>query len=163
MLLAETRRVLDALADAQVRHWVAGGWGVDVLVGRQTREHRDLDLAVDAQDLDAATSALEGLGYVLETDWLPVRAEYVALGRGWVDLHPLRVEPSGAARQAALDAPDFVYPAEAFVAGDLDGRRVPCLSATQQRLFHQGYEPGPKDLHDLAQLDALDGSSPSRP
>ena len=133
------------------------------LVGRQTREHRDLDLAVDVQDLDAVIAALQELGYVLETDWLPVRAEYVAHGRGWVDLHPLRVEPSGEARQESLDGPDFVYPAEAFALGALDGRSVPCLSAAQQRLFHQGYEPGPEDLHDLAQLEALDGPPVERP
>jgi lincosamide nucleotidyltransferase A/C/D/E len=39
--------VLDALEAESVHHWVAGGWGVDILVGSQTRAHRDLDLAVD--------------------------------------------------------------------------------------------------------------------
>ena len=29
------------------RVWIAGGWGVDALVGRQTRIHSDLELAVD--------------------------------------------------------------------------------------------------------------------
>ena len=158
MVLDETVRVLDALDGAGVRHWVAGGWGVAALIGRQTREHRDLDLAVDATDLDAATDVLAALGYHPETDWLPVRAEYVAPGRGWVDLHPLRFDADRSATQAALDGPDFVYPADAFTLGALAGRRVPCLSPAQQRLFHQGYEPAEKDLHDLAELERLDGA-----
>ncbi len=43
MRFEEVTRVLDGLDVARVRYWVAGGWGVAVLVGRQTRVHRDLD------------------------------------------------------------------------------------------------------------------------
>ena len=62
---AEVGRVLDALDAAGVRAWVEGGWGIDALVGRSTREHDDLDLAVDAGagGFDAAVAALETLGY----------------------------------------------------------------------------------------------------
>ena len=42
---ADVTTVLDALDQARVRHWVGGGWGVAALTGRQTRAHRDLDLA----------------------------------------------------------------------------------------------------------------------
>ncbi len=40
--------VLDRLAAARIDAAVAGGWAVDALVGRVTREHGDLDLAVAA-------------------------------------------------------------------------------------------------------------------
>ena len=36
-------RVIDRLASADIRVWVDGGWGVDALLGRQTRRHHDLD------------------------------------------------------------------------------------------------------------------------
>ena len=72
--------VLDTLDGAGVRHWVGGGWGVAALAGRQTREHRDLDLAVDADDLDCCLRELDQLGYAAETDWLPVRIELRAPG-----------------------------------------------------------------------------------
>lgn len=71
---------------------------MDALVGRQTRPHRDLDLAADAKDETAALDELGLLGYVVETDWRPVRVELVALDRGWVDLHleqPLSVAVFG--------------------------------------------------------------------
>src|SRR4249919_455615 len=84
--------VLGLLADvigAGCSVWVAGGWGVDALVGRQTRLHRDLDLALDARNERVALRALEGRGYNVETDWRPVRVELVAEGRGTVDVHPV--------------------------------------------------------------------------
>ena len=35
-----------AAADAPV--WLMGGWGIDALLGRQTRRHHDLDVLVEA-------------------------------------------------------------------------------------------------------------------
>jgi hypothetical protein len=59
MGLREVLGVLGDLAEAGCAVWVAGGWGVDALAGRQTRLHRDLDLAVDARN---ETVALRVLG-----------------------------------------------------------------------------------------------------
>lgn len=36
--------VLDMIEQLGIRYWLDGGWGVDALVGRQTREHRDVDI-----------------------------------------------------------------------------------------------------------------------
>ena len=73
---------------------MAGGWGVAALAGTQSRDHRDLDLAVDADDLSDCLQTLEGLGYQRETDWLPVRVEYAVAGR------------PGSAGEGALDLAD---------------------------------------------------------
>jgi lincosamide nucleotidyltransferase A/C/D/E len=148
----EVHAVLDALSVADCQAWIGGGWGVDALAGRQTRPHRDLDLAVAAEREAAALAALLALGYVVETDWRPVRVELVAAGRGRVDLHPLVFDPSGGARQAALDGGSFRYPASAFTSGDIAGRRVRCLSIEQQLAFHSGYEPRAVDRADVALL-----------
>jgi lincosamide nucleotidyltransferase A/C/D/E len=148
--------VLDALDGAGVRHWVGGGWGVAALAGRQTRQHRDLDLNVDVADLDCCLAVLGGLGYAAETDWLPSRIELRAPGDRWVDVHPVDFGEDGSGRQADLDGGFFEYPADAFGHGFIAGRSVECLSARQQRRFHDlGYEHRPQDIHDLAQLDAL--------
>lgn len=148
--------MLDALDAAGVRHWVGGGWGVAALAGRQTRQHRDLDLNVDAADLSRCLAVLGGLGYATETDWLPSRVEVRAPGDRWVDIHPVAFGADGSGRQAGLDGGFFEYPADAFGLGLIAGRSVRCLSARQQRRFHDlGYEHRPQDIHDLAQLDAL--------
>ena len=42
--------VLGALEAAGIPAWIGGGWGIDALVGEQTRRHDDLDLAFRAED-----------------------------------------------------------------------------------------------------------------
>lgn len=147
--------VLDALDACHVRYWVAGGWGIAILVGAQTREHRDLDLAIDATDVGLCLAALDSLGYVPETDWMPIRLELRAPGARWVDVHPIEFDRSGRGRQAARNGEYFDYPPTAFTDARLNGRLINCLSVQQQRTFHTGYPHQAKDVHDLAQLDLL--------
>lgn len=151
----EVEAVLAGLEREGVRYWLSGGWGVDALVGRQTREHRDLDLLVDGTRLDECVRVLDQLGYRPQTDWLPARVEYVADGRGWVDVHPVRFSADRRGRQAGLDGQHFDYPPGVWTVGWLGGRPVPCISVEQQRAFHSGYEPRPEDVHDLGLLSEL--------
>lgn len=109
MRLSEVRTVLANLREASCHFWVAGGWGVDALVERQTRPHRDLDVAVDAEHESAVVAVLSLLGYAVETDWRPVRVEFVAPNRGWVDLHPVAFDCTGHGRQAGLAGGHFDY------------------------------------------------------
>ena len=155
MQVAEVLEVLADLCGAGCRIWVAGGWGVDALVGYQTRPHRDLDLAVDADHEAAAIATLERRGYHIETDWLPVRMELAAPDRGWVDLHPVVFDSSGHGRQADRNGGHFDYPSDAFDHGILGGMSTPCLSRTHQVQFHRGYEPRPVDIHDLGLLEQI--------
>ena len=60
----------------------------------------DLDLLVDAQRLEECLGLLATRGYAVETDWLPVRVEVVAVERGWVDVHPVRLADDGSGVQA---------------------------------------------------------------
>ena len=57
------------LADgAGARLWIDGGWGVDTLLGGQTREHGDLDVAIEARYLSAFRDALSGHGFMAAGD-----------------------------------------------------------------------------------------------
>lgn len=134
---------------------MAGGWGVDVLVGRQTRHHRDLDLAVDADHLDQCLATCAGLGYVTETDWLPLRVELRASADRWVDVHPVAFDVQGCGVLGDPLGTHFNYPLTAFTTGMIGDREMPCLSAGQQEIFHSGYELRPQDQHDLALLGQL--------
>jgi lincosamide nucleotidyltransferase A/C/D/E len=155
VLAAEVIEVLDVLSRDGLRFWVAGGWGVVALTGRQTREHRDLDLAVDRDDLDTSLAALRTLGYAVETDWRPVRVELRASGARWVDVHPVGFDADGHGRQPDRDGGFFDYPPDGFATGTIGERQVNCLSVDQQRRFRTGYELRPQDRHDLAALDRL--------
>jgi lincosamide nucleotidyltransferase A/C/D/E len=155
MLFEQVAVVLDALDHEGVRYWVAGGWGVALLTGRQTRAHRDLDLVVDSEDFARCREVLDRLGYVVESDWWPVRVELKGPQASWVDLHPLPFDDEGHARLVLLDGSAVDYPPDAFTTGVLNGRVTPCLSVEQQRVVHRGYELQSDDRHDLAQLDRL--------
>lgn len=133
--------------------WIGGGWGIDALLGEQTREHRDLDLLHRAEQEPRLVELLAGLGYAETVDWRPVRFVMERPDGLEIDLHPLVFKEDGSAEQASLEpGKPFAYPASAFTTGTIEGEEVPCLSVEQQVHFHQGYEPSERDLHDMARL-----------
>ncbi|MDQ6875288.1 MAG: amino acid transporter [Actinomycetota bacterium] len=150
----DVHAVLDALADARVGAWLDGGWGVDALLGTQTRVHSDLDLLVDIADLPAVPTALAALGYSLDVDWLPTRAAFATPAGQRVDLHPVTFDSTGTGWQAgaAADGADCPYPAAEFATGRVGGRTVGCLSARLQLVHHSGYLPRPHDRADIFRL-----------
>ena len=155
MNLNDVMDVLRVVRAVGCRFWLEGGWGIDALVGHQTRPHRDVDLDFDADFEDDLLVALAELGYVVETDWRPNRVELAATGNRWVDLHPLVIDTEGNARQAASGGGWHEFDKSLFTTGSLGGEPVPCVSVEGQRLFHSGYELRAVDLLDLAQLDRL--------
>ena len=154
--VAQAVLVCAGLTDAGVRFWLAGGWGVDALAGRQTRPHRDLDLLVDAADEAMTLEVLGDLGYLVETDWRPIRVELTRAGSGWVDVHPVVFDAEGNGVQAGPEGTEFSYPAAIFTTGRVGGIVVGCVSAAAQRAAHEGYAPRAQDEHDLAVLEALE-------
>lgn len=153
MPLTEVLAVLAALSKSGYQFWVGGGWGVDALYGRQTRAHRDLDLAVDLRDVEGTVETLTSRGYTTETDWRPVRVEMINPAVGWVDLHPVDFDESGYGRQADIGGGWFEYPPGSFSFGNLGGVVVPCLSQNKQLQFRRGYELRDVDRHDLQLLN----------
>jgi lincosamide nucleotidyltransferase A/C/D/E len=153
MTAQEVVRVLDALQQAGCAVSLSGGWGVDALVGRQTRPHQDLD--IDTAHETATLAALERLGYRIEADWRPNRVELTGPGGGRVDVHPLIFDAEGNGYQAGLDGERYQFPAASFVTGRVLGRPVRCLSAAQQVEWHAGYELRDVDRVDLAVLREL--------
>ena len=152
MPAGEVLAILDALANRQVAVWIGGGWAVDALVGEQTRPHRDLDLAIRAEDLEVGIVRLDGLGYRPTLDLRPVRIVLEAADRRSVDLHPVTFDASGHGRQPGDDGRVFDYPPDAFGQGTIAGVTVPCLTAEQLVRFHLGYEPLDHDRQDMTLL-----------
>ncbi|MFG3091799.1 nucleotidyltransferase domain-containing protein [Streptomyces antibioticus] len=150
--------ILALLRRAGADVWVGGGWGIDALVGEQTRDHRDLDI-MHRQDQEATVlAALSSAGYAESLNWRPVRFVMTAPEGREIDLHPLVFSDDGSAVQASPDPQrPFVYPSSCFVTGIIKGTPVPCLSAEQQVYFHQGYEPSQRDRDDMAQLRRVFG------
>jgi CTP:molybdopterin cytidylyltransferase MocA len=149
------RRVLEILAALRshgVNASVDGGWGVDALVGRETRAHEDLDLVVALGDVDAIRSALRAFGYSIAEDHLPVRFVMRDATGSQLDLHTVSFDAQGGGVQPQPGGGSFRYPPEGFVRGRIAGESVSCISAEVQLLCHLGYEPTAKDVHDVLLL-----------
>jgi lincosamide nucleotidyltransferase A/C/D/E len=147
---AEVLAVLDLLAIDAIDVWLDGGWGVDALLGEQTRPHDDLDLVIDATRVADARRLLEDAGFVAARDWLPAAlALRHADGRA-VDLHPVALAADGGGEQTLLDGALFHYdpPAQGIVGG----RALHSVSAATQLLCHLGYQPDADDRADMQRL-----------
>lgn len=58
MTADDVLEIIGRLDAAGVRWWVHGGWGMDALLGKETRPHDDLDLAVPRADIDRRDAQL---------------------------------------------------------------------------------------------------------
>lgn len=47
------------LKDLEAQWWISGGWALDLVAGRVTREHLDLDIGIFVDDLPVVFEALE--------------------------------------------------------------------------------------------------------
>jgi len=54
---------IPALRILGVEIWIDGGWGVDALLGEQSRSHQDLDIAIEEKDVPKLKEMLCGRGY----------------------------------------------------------------------------------------------------
>lgn len=51
------------LEQRSIRFWAMGGWGVDALLHRETRPHKDLDVLVLLGDLPKLWNLLDAQGF----------------------------------------------------------------------------------------------------
>ena len=116
--------VLQTLERQSVETVLIGGWGIDALVGRQLRPHRDVDILVDEGQLELTVGILEQIGFELwNADPEPGPIGELPIARAIT----LR---DGALRVVELHAVDLgeVNP----VGGTIGGMQVRCLAANHQ-------------------------------
>ena len=162
------------LLEHGVQLWLDGGWGVDALLGQQTRPHKDLDAFVAFAALSALTAVLSERGFTLKQIWQENRwrehADPVRLiGRGEpggevatafvlhdargreLDIHVLEVDTHGS--PTPLWDCDLAFLPDALQSqGIIAGVPLRCLSAAMHMRTHTGYELQDKDKQDLRHL-----------
>jgi lincosamide nucleotidyltransferase A/C/D/E len=141
--------LLKATDNISIAFWIGGGWGVDALIGTQTRPHDDIDVYINKKDGGLFEKMLHEKGYsevVMEytTDEHTVWRD---LSDHAVDLHLLEVG-TDEIHFAGYTFPVSVLDGE----GVIGGFALKCFTADAQLLFHQGYEYGEKDIHNVMML-----------
>jgi lincosamide nucleotidyltransferase A/C/D/E len=133
----------------QIEVTLDGGWGVDALLGRQTRAHTDLDIVIAYTDEMRLRVLLGARGYREEPDPEARECNYL-MGDGqghYVDIHTYTFDPVG--------HPEFGidYPIESLNGtGLINGYPVRCISLNYMVQFHTGYKVDETDYHDVKAL-----------
>jgi hypothetical protein len=150
-------------AEQGIDYWLFGGWAVDFHVGRVTRDHADVDVAVWQADLDRIRALLEAQGWVQAPE--PGEDGYTGYER-----HGLRLELAF----LACDEAGTIYtplaegrgdwPVGSFgeTQGEVDGvrARVVDLASLIEDKSGPRHDPAvlAKDRADVALLTSLHGS-----
>jgi lincosamide nucleotidyltransferase A/C/D/E len=142
--------VLAALDAGGIDYWVDGGWSIDALLGRQTREHRDLDLGVRLEDVQKIESLLPQFRRESAESGVLLKDE-----RGRVvDLLLVERSESGELSQQLAGGRGLRYEARGTRAsGFIGGRRVRCASVALQREHHDHPDATDQDRLDIEVLE----------
>jgi lincosamide nucleotidyltransferase A/C/D/E len=146
--------ILDRLDAAGVAAWLDGGWAVDAVLGEVTREHADLDLIVELDDVVTMRAALAAEGFEL-TRGEPHSNFVLGDGAGReIDVHPVRFDAGGDGIYRMENGEDWRFPAAGFTGkGRIGARDARALTADVQMLCHAtGYEPDEIDVQDMRLL-----------
>jgi lincosamide nucleotidyltransferase A/C/D/E len=157
--------IIKRLSADGIQVWVCGGWGIDALLEKETRPHKDLDILVLLDDIVRARKLLECGGFSLKEFWSEnlqaVDARGVETPTAFVlcdsagreiDLHAIRLDAEGGATPA-YEGESMVFSAEDLSGeGTIAGISVRCLSVEMQFRGHTGYELPERQIPDLELL-----------
>jgi lincosamide nucleotidyltransferase A/C/D/E len=154
MTSTDVRWIYGRLRALGIEVWLDGGWGVDALLGKQTRPHSDLDVVVQQSDLPKLRRLLEADGYgdVPRDDTSPWN---FVLGENHgreVDVHAIVLDAKGNGLYGPVEK-GVMYPAGSLDGtGKIDGEAVRCITPQWMIKFHSGYPLKEKDFRDVAAL-----------
>ncbi|MDQ3099734.1 MAG: aminoglycoside nucleotidyltransferase [bacterium] len=134
--------------------WLDGGWGVDALLGKQTRLHGDVDIVIQEIDIQKLQLLLSDQGYaeMIRDDsstWNFVMGD---LEGNLIDVHVINFDAEGNGDYGPIEK-GVEYPAYAFKGtGFIEDYPVKCLSAEYQVESHTGYQIDENDIKDVTAL-----------
>jgi lincosamide nucleotidyltransferase A/C/D/E len=155
--------LLGSLGASGVDVCIGGGWGVDALLGEQTREHSDLDLWMDARSVEGLFRVLVEDGVDRIHPWPGDRPWNFVLHDGRsrrVDLHIYETVDDGSIQYGSVLDPFFLPAAALAHRGTIGGVAVRCEHPSWALSFHAGYPPRSSDRHDIARLCERFGLEP---
>jgi lincosamide nucleotidyltransferase A/C/D/E len=134
--------------------WICGGWGVDSLLGAETRPHPDLDVFIQWKHNPRFRVLMEDHGY-REIKLEIARPENYVLGDAngrEIDVHVFDFDTVGNVVYRHADSAE-VFPGESLAGvGSIAGRTVRCVAPEWQVRWHTGYVLREVDFQDVPAL-----------
>ena len=148
--LNDACEILRWAAEADIPVVLDGGWGVDALIGRETRLHNDIDLFVKEDMYHTFIEIIKAKGYrevpmeyttANHTVWMDDRNRII-------DMHSFQYAMDG-----QIEYEGCMFPAKTFSGKGMIGNiAVQCIEPESQVTFHQGYAFDENDVHDVKLL-----------
>jgi len=137
------------LENIGIKIWIDGGWAVDALLEKETRQHSDLDIAIQRKDIIQFREYLQTQGYEeIERDEDKKWDFVLADSKGHeIDVHSFNLDEGG-----------LIVEKDEYPDGSLDGfgviggYRVRCVAPKYLIQFHTRHQPKEKDFKDVFAL-----------
>ena|SRR3989344_6753772 len=133
MKLKDVLETVQLLEKAEINVWLDGGWGVDALLGEQTRIHDDVDIVIQEKDIPKLRKLLEAKSYH-DIERNDTSAWNFVLGddKGHlIDVHAFTFDSEGNGIYGPVER-GLTYPAACLTgSGKIDGFTVKCITAEQ--------------------------------
>ncbi len=145
-------RFLGTVDRLGIEVWLDGGWGVDALVGNQTRPHGDLDIILSTPDgaLLVAELGVQGFVEIERESRRPFNFVYGHADGRKVDFHQFDRNADGDGEYG--EAGPIFTPKALSGRGSVLGRPVRCIDPGTVVRFHTGYAHDADDVHDVLLL-----------
>ena len=151
----EAQKVLsiyNSLERIGVRIWLDGGWGVDALLEKQTRDHKDLDIVIEQKDVKQLRNFFDHFKEIKLEIARPHNFVLSDEAGNEIDVHVIEIDQQGDGIYGPK-ANGEMYPAASLTGvGNISGQSVRCISPEWTLKFHSGYELKEKDYRDMTAL-----------
>ncbi len=142
----EVLSLLKLFNDNGIEVYIDGGWGIDALLGKQTRQHDDLDIAMPHRFVQKLKEILSTRGYAIVEKADSRDCNFVLgdeLGHE-IDVHTYTFDEHGN-NIFGIDYKSEHLTGEGLIGGHV----VKCIPPKYMVEFHTGYVVDENDYHDV--------------
>jgi lincosamide nucleotidyltransferase A/C/D/E len=128
---------------------VDGGWGIDALLGEQTRPHNDLDIAIPYKDVPELRQLLAAKGFaeIFRDDSRDCNFVLEDESKNQIDVHSYTFDEHGNNIYGVAYLPEHLTGK-----GTISGYQVKCIAPEWAVKFHTGYDLDENDYQDVKAL-----------
>ncbi len=150
----DVAKLYAGLTKAGINIWLDGGWGVDALLGEQTRPHDDIDIVIEGKDVPALKKYLETLGYAFldRADSCAWNFVYGDEEGRQIDIHVINIDADHNVSYGPHPLNKGYTWSALQGSGSVNGQHLRCIAAPELVSFHSGYRLRENDFHDVLLL-----------